>query len=82
MFEIVTEFCITHNSLLASFVRKKVPPILEAIHIDRLTQEQMGENFSLEFWKKWSDQKDPYKDPARAQRVISIMEEGFKKIGR
>jgi hypothetical protein len=42
----------------------------------------MGDNFSLEFGKKWSDQKDPYKDPAHAQRVISIMEDGFKKNGR
>ncbi len=32
MLEIVTEFCITHNSLLASFFRDKVSTILGAIH--------------------------------------------------
>ncbi len=48
--------------------------------IDKMTQEQMGEKFSLEFWRKRIRQKDPYKDNARSDRIITIMEEALNQI--
>ena len=48
--------------------------------IDKMTQARMNERFSLQFWKKWVRQHDPYKDPARADRVIAIMDGALQQV--
>ena len=52
----------------------------QIVIIDKMTREQLGEKFSLEFCKKWIRQKDPYKDDARSDRIIKIMEEALNQI--
>lgn len=49
--------------------------------LDEMTQVQVNEKFSMPFWKRWVDEKCPYQDPARENRVITVMEEAFEKIG-
>ena len=50
--------------------------------MDRLTQQRSGTDFTLQWWQDFVKRKDPYKDPARAQRVIDLARDLLKSAGR
>ncbi len=49
--------------------------------LDELTQIQMNERFTLPFWEKWVRQKCPYKDDARAERIVTIVKIALERTG-
>jgi tetratricopeptide (TPR) repeat protein len=49
--------------------------------MEKLSQDQTGKHFSVKFWKHWVEQKEPYQDPARTDRVIATIAEGLEQIG-
>jgi hypothetical protein len=65
MFEIVVEFCITHNSLLASFFREKVSKILGLFSLPR---ENAGLIRHLE--QRHHRTQDPWHDALRAVKDL------------
>lgn len=49
--------------------------------IDSMTSQQFKERFSSGFWRRWVQTRNPYKDAARAERVIGTMASSLKLIG-
>lgn len=49
--------------------------------MDKMAREQFKKPFSSLFWREWVRQREPYKDSARAERVISVIDEALKQIG-
>lgn len=49
--------------------------------MDKISCIQTGKHFSVNFWEHWVRQKEPYQDPARTDRAITIITKGLEKIG-
>jgi adenylate cyclase len=53
----------------------------QIVIIDELAREQMDCTFSMDFVKDWVRQREPYKESARSQRIIEIMDKALKQTG-
>jgi adenylate cyclase len=50
--------------------------------IDKLAQRKAGRVFDMPMWLEWVKRKEPYKDPARAERVIDLARQVLELAGR
>jgi len=50
--------------------------------IDKLAQRKAGRVFDMPMWIEWVKRKEPYKDPARAERVIDLARQVLELAGR
>jgi TolB-like protein/class 3 adenylate cyclase len=48
--------------------------------MDTLCLAQLEQPFTAALWRSWVSQKQPYRNPDRAERVIAIMEKGLKSL--
>lgn len=49
--------------------------------MDAMARDQFDAGFSSEFWRRWVRKRNPYKDPARAERIIDTMASALRLIG-
>ena len=47
--------------------------------LDKMTLQQKGEKFTPAFYRRFVKENDPYKDQARADRVVEIIQHGFDR---
>jgi adenylate cyclase len=51
----------------------------QIVIIDKMARERKNTKFSLEFWKEWVAQREPYKDRAGSERIVRIMEDALRR---
>ena len=47
--------------------------------LNAMVREQLETDFTSAFWRQWVQTKCPYKDKARAERIIELIDEGLNR---
>lgn len=76
----VWSYCVLARSHLQLGNESKAVEYVDIM--DQLTQQRSGANFTLQWWKDFVQRKDPYKNPARAARVIDLARDLLTCAGR